>query len=1127
MAELFRLVDRPESPIALTGGEVTAYKANNDRAFGYVGFADKDEFVQFALSPTFLHYYQPYRLGVNVHHATNKSNIVGALQWLVSVLDSNGTPKQQDVLPLDAADLMKKYGPKQDAARRDQFFGSLLFVADKEIQHPDHHSQKQIDVLYREVESNEDINIPVPLDMRKAWDEKVPTGLQPDRMQDRGETYLERYNRIWFCFCTLDRFKAETMRDRLFSKSQAGKPELPTWWLRSEAGPTAGTDSLATQKSPEELVSDFMSFVPSTKAQKKLDCTLTIEHDKELDRHLARLEKKKKKHNFQSAYPVFMCPTLLPTMRRWYAYITELCDLLRVRLMPKTLRMVLYDAGGLRIGEDVVILGFNPKDFTSSKIEMAEIRKHLDDERIVKVDFFCSMFTGRCPEDDRFELPPHLQMYLDYDVATGRISHADPLPEKTEPPKSALQSADSQREQGAGGDINMQQFTVDNEEEATHNTKESKDSDDASPKSPTSSSLASASNQQETDRGAASVPPSRAVLGYASSLPIGWTTGLADLGPEIQAYRDRVAVTPIGKDVGIDPAPLVDYWLYDKTEKWDPARCEAVGESLKPKRNLGANGEGKELAVRRTKFGRILEKTHQDATRFSFDVKKPNGMSHLNQFRTPNDEWQRDRLGPNNGQRDHKTFIDEEYDGFDVIRDPVQRIKWQKKAIAAISQGISLSTQLAGDRSRVGQNYDEIHEVSNEMQEDMINDSILTSDGGIDEGAADYVSARPMYRSRGALHQLTYEQARHALTSESLRIERAVSGSSLQVGPEINLCLRLLNMYVPPGPEGEHKGQLRRYRSKLCPTIDMPLLASQVTGIVHMLIRTCGTFPSSPGQSEEGGKCMEILRQLKYYDGPPTCGGFLEDAPGMGKTVLTLAFFDWWSQHARHTDAQGKPYHKPTLILCPDGYVFRQWVQDANEKFLGIKIIVAKSGDPWVWVEHGNKRFEYVSKEEIESPEQNWPARLDWVWNTSNEDASRTVIISTYSTMRTRIVKAQKIPTKEVRARGKRGKPEDWCYNQKKRRWEIYHITDFWKDRVAMTLCDEAHVLRNDKKQLHWMLRRLNAPIHWNITATPMINGPNVSKNVYDTNESGVLTLFAIGSSVRGQALLVACQSSA
>lgn len=50
--------------------------------------------------------------------------------------------------------------------------------------------------------------------------------------------------------------------------------------------------------------------------------------------------------------------------------------------------------------------------------------------------------------------------------------------------------------------------------------------------------------------------------------------------------------------------------------------------------------------------------------------------------------------------------------------------------------------------------------------------------------------------------------------------------------------------------------------------------------------------------------------------------------------------------------------------------------------------------------------------------------------------------------------------------------------------FSIFHVEDFWEDKIGLSLSDECHLTRNDKTQLQWMLRRRNAEINW---TTPMV----------------------------------------
>ena len=327
------------------------------------------------------------------------------------------------------------------------------------------------------------------------------------------------------------------------------------------------------------------------------------------------------------------------------------------------------------------------------------------------------------------------------------------------------------------------------------------------------------------------------------------------------------------------------------------------------------------------------------------------------------------------------------------------------------------------------------------------------------------------------------------LSKEDLEIEQAVMGSNAQVGPDVTACLELLEMVVPDGPDGEHKGILRRYKSKLCPSIRRPLLASQITGVVHMLIRTCGEFPLSATQLQDREKYQKILERLEAYRGPATGGGFIEDAPGMGKTSTAMAYFDWLSRHGKHVDNEGKPCHRAAMLFCPDGHVLRQWAEEINANYPGINLLVAKPGADWTWnSEYGPRRLEYLDRAAIRDPQKSWPSHLDYVFDKTNPKASRTIILGPYTTMRARLINVEEISSASRKKHGKAPWPAHWCFNKKKRGFRIFHIDPFWEDKISLTMSDEGHLTRNDKTQLHWMLRRLNAETNWYLTATPMVN---------------------------------------
>jgi hypothetical protein len=533
-----------------------------------------------------------------------------------------------------------------------------------------------------------------------------------------------------------------------------------------------------------------------------------------------------------------------------------------------------------------------------------------------------------------------------------------------------------------------------------------------------------------------------------------------------------------------DPDPDLQYRLRSrigKPKSWQ----ESVKRDM-DKVNDAADAR-KRLTIRA--WDNVMIKSRQEHANHKHAKPKPSKLEGLTQISTPYDEWQKDQLGPDGGQREKAVFLREEYDGLNVIDNQQARLEWINKAIGEAAPGY-LSGQFGGDRSKSKPRFGtrDVKAATRHANIATLNRDIANADREAVEDDQDGV--RHHSTTSVALYPLTHFKQRNF--TANARIEEAALGSNSQVGPEVEACLKFLDMTSPEGEEGIHKGDLRLYSSdSLMPDVLMPLLASQITGMIHMLYRTCGQFPLSEKQ-RENLESNPIPEELQNYAGPVVGGGFLEDAPGMGKTATWLTFFNWWSQHADHKNAKGDPEYKPTMLLTPDGYVLKQWVLLINKFFPSINLIVAKPGEHWKWetAEHGNKTFNYVNAKQVKG---RWPKRLQYIFDTKDPRAARTIIISSYSTMRARIVQTQKITDATLKLFENKSKPEGWCYNKTRKRYEQYHVIKFWQGKLAMTASDEGHITRNDQTQTHWLLRRLDAAIHWHLTATPIINSALVS----------------------------------
>ncbi|KJX95927.1 hypothetical protein TI39_contig856g00002 [Zymoseptoria brevis] len=228
----------------------------------------------------------------------------------------------------------------------------------------------------------------------------------------------------------------------------------------------------------------------------------------------------------------------------------------------------------------------------------------------------------------------------------------------------------------------------------------------------------------------------------------------------------------------------------------------------------------------------------------------------------------------------------------------------------------------------------------------------------------------------------------------------------------------------------------------------------------------------------------KILDDLDYGC-PKVQGGIIEDVPGMGKTHQTCAFFNYWSQHASHLDADGKPDHRPTLLVVPDGYVYKQWAQLINDKFPRIQLVLAKSEVDWATEQvGGTKDFEKATRFETLSIQQactgkDLPNSLKYIFDTNDEKASRTIIACTYTTWRKRVMSAKAV-TATDHALFPDG-CENW-HREKPRaplkKYELRDTSKRWENAFKMTILDEGYAVRNNKTQMHWSIRHLKADIN-------------------------------------------------
>lgn len=320
------------------------------------------------------------------------------------------------------------------------------------------------------------------------------------------------------------------------------------------------------------------------------------------------------------------------------------------------------------------------------------------------------------------------------------------------------------------------------------------------------------------------------------------------------------------------------------------------------------------------------------------------------------------------------------------------------------------------------------------------------------------------------------------------RVESVLAGTEELTGPGVDACLELMEMEYS---EMHRDSDIQKYRSKLMPRVrGMSFLPSQVTGLVYMLFKSCGEFPLCPQQKVD----PEINKKLKavYAKGEvlKVPGGFVADGAGMGKTALTMAYIDWFSQFVDHRDAAGNLDHRPTLIMCPAGIVLKQWAELISDCFPGIKLLIAKSGEQFTDRPTRANNWRYIGTHDFDSLE-NFPYKD--ILDKNNPEASQHAVLVSYTTMRERIAS-------KVRARDEDQKvhpPPPGVFLEKGETYRKQYIIKGWmRGMFKIAVYDEGHILRNETSLVHWTARNLETDINWIVTATPLVNTHEVCSPV-------------------------------
>jgi SNF2 family DNA or RNA helicase len=286
-----------------------------------------------------------------------------------------------------------------------------------------------------------------------------------------------------------------------------------------------------------------------------------------------------------------------------------------------------------------------------------------------------------------------------------------------------------------------------------------------------------------------------------------------------------------------------------------------------------------------------------------------------------------------------------------------------------------------------------------------------------------------------------------------------VSGSHALTGPPLDLCNTVMGMK----PTSYHRDtKLMKSKCELFPECKREFLPSQVNGAAWMVQRAFGEVPVS----EEMLNDPKVKAAHKKLTCVATYGGIVADGTGLGKTcpsLLAISFLSEFRNHKYDTD------HRPMLIACPNGSVLKQWAKEGRDNFKNLRFITAYGDAP----SNPTEAKDWISaKAMLKAPVDMslWGDKA-YVFDKTNPKASKVVILTTYDTFTKRSV---------IKIR-KKGEPKSKT-----------HFKSRFSDHFAVVMLDEGHKVRHVTTQYWASIKKLNAPINFFLTATPVVNAPDV-----------------------------------
>lgn len=317
-------------------------------------------------------------------------------------------------------------------------------------------------------------------------------------------------------------------------------------------------------------------------------------------------------------------------------------------------------------------------------------------------------------------------------------------------------------------------------------------------------------------------------------------------------------------------------------------------------------------------------------------------------------------------------------------------------------------------------------------------------------------------------------------------MKTAFAGTNSRAGPEVDLCLELLDCIPDPGNANMFIPQLLR-DGKIT---DRSFYAYQISGAVGVVLKLYGEVDvdkllevTNSTLHPRAQRIREAGAQLKHLR---IHGCILADDVGFGKTIqcLLAGFFHTLQYDER--DADGEVLCKPILLLVLP-VVISQWLREIRGHWPYF-ITVVSYEDHDLKTEMALQSLSYTAMSEYPNLEA-VPTNLRYIFEKKDKKALKTIIVSTYETHIKRTGKKKCKETEGLLLRLKPNGDPVWRIRPKK----LFYWVSHHKAVYSLLICDESQKIRNYSTGIWSVLFVQGIRKTMLVSATPIFNSVRVS----------------------------------